>query len=66
MKKIYTAVNEKEYKIFKARAEKLKMTPYAVAKKLVKDFLEDQKAVATLVIYSFMLPAYAYMAILFF
>jgi len=66
LKKISTFVNEKEYKRFKARAEKLQMTPYAVAKKLVKEFLEDQKAVASIVIYGFMFYAYAYMAIVFF
>jgi len=66
LKTIITKVNEKEYKIFKARAEKMKMTPYAVAKKLVKEFLEDQKAVASLVIYGFMFYAYAYMAVVFF
>ena len=40
MKSLTTWLNEAEYKLFKHRAEKRNMTPYALQKRLMTDFLE--------------------------
>jgi hypothetical protein len=41
MKKLFTSVNEQEYKLFSEKAKTLEMSEYALAKKLVTDFLRE-------------------------
>jgi len=41
MKKLETSVNEQEYKLFSEKAKTLEMSEYALAKKLVTDFLRE-------------------------
>jgi hypothetical protein len=41
MKKLETSVNEQEYKLFAEKARTLEMSEYALAKKLVTDFLHE-------------------------
>lgn len=51
MKVVNTSLNEKEYRRFKEITVKLKTTPYAVMKRLLKQFLEDQKAINLCILY---------------
>ena len=40
MKNLTVSLNETENKLFKERAEKRNLTPYALHKKLIKEFLD--------------------------
>ena len=46
MKGITTWLNEADYARFKRRVEKLGTTQYAALKKMVKEFLENEQAIA--------------------
>jgi len=43
LKNLTMSLNEAEYKMFKAQANKRNVTPYALHKKIVKDFLERKR-----------------------
>lgn len=43
LKNLTMSLNESEYKMFKAQANKRNVTAYALHKKIVKDFLERKQ-----------------------
>jgi len=57
LKHIDTWLNEEQYKAYKKNAKKMKLTEYAVTKKLVVDFLEKrrERTKKFLILYFFMI-----------